>query len=63
MKEPEDNVMCTACREKLCRHARYKHKNIKFRHMLKHIKAINDKMEQLNREVDDLLMDDVNYWD
>tara|TARA_Y100000593_G_scaffold13291_1_gene24705 strand:+ start:207 stop:389 length:183 start_codon:yes stop_codon:yes gene_type:complete len=58
-QESVSNVMCKACRENVCRHARYNNKKIKIRRMLEYINTINNNVDKLNKLVVDLLMEEV----
>ena len=58
-QESVSNVMCTACRENVCRHARYNNKRIKIRRMLEYINTINHNVDRLNKLVTDLLREDL----
>ena len=58
-QEPVSNVMCKACRDNVCRHARYNNKKIKIRRMLDYVTSINNDIDRLNKLLVDLLMEDL----
>ena len=58
MKERVSNVMCSACREKVCRHVRLTSNNVKLRRLLTYIEDINYNVNKLNSLVEDLILDD-----
>ena len=58
-QKPVSNVMCKACRDNVCRHARCSHKRIKIRRMLEYIDSINKDVDRLNKLVTDLLIEDL----
>ena len=54
----KDNVMCSACRDKLCRHTRTSSRDYKLRRLLEYTSNINERVTKLNQLVEDLLIED-----